>query len=71
LAVDSAASEGLLQLDWELVERLVAPRLAEAARRYFAKYAALMQAQAWYTPLVRKTAQTQLFNKLRTTASRG
>jgi len=53
------------------VERLVTPRLAEAARRYFAQYAALMQTQAWYTPLVRKAAQTQLFNKLRTTASRG
>jgi len=71
LAVDSAASEGLLQLDWELVERLATPKLVEAARRYFAQYAALMQTQAWYTPLVRKAAQTQLFNKLRTTASRG
>jgi len=71
LAVDSAASEGLLQLDWELVERLVTPKLAEAARRYFAQYAALMQTQAWYAPMVRKAAHIQLFNKLRATASRG
>ena len=71
MAVESAASEGLLRLDWELVERLVTPRLAEAARRYFAQYANLMQAQSWYMPLVRKAAQTQLFNRLRAATAGG